>query len=185
MKQGGRFHVHTDFPFGTCDSQQKRPFHGRLGWISCSSLYEFLLSGCFLFLQRSCLRYFEGCHKNCARWKVLQAQQRSVNRKKKNYLEYHNAVCSTVIRQCRSIQPHSFTRWGNGKYIKGNIKRALRFSGCSALFYTDWFVFSCGFRRSVFGRAVQAWTVCRTWISAVGTVSPRARTISACGTLSL
>ncbi len=60
--------------------------------------------------QEKCPRYFEGCHKNCARWKVLQAQQRSVNRKKKNYLEYHNAVCSTVIRQCRSIQPHSFTR---------------------------------------------------------------------------
>ena len=55
--------------------------------------------------QEKCPRYFEGCHKNCARWKV-----RSVNRKKKNYLEYHNAVCSTVIRQCRSIQPHSFTR---------------------------------------------------------------------------
>ena len=60
--------------------------------------------------QEKCPRYFEGCHKSCARWKVLQAQQRSVNRKKNNYLEYHNAVCSTVIRQCRSIQPHSFTR---------------------------------------------------------------------------
>ena len=52
--------------------------------------------------QATCGSYCEGCHKNCAKWKVLQAKNRRERQKKKDYL--------AVLRQYLSMQPHSYYR---------------------------------------------------------------------------
>lgn len=57
----------------------------------------------------TCPRYYEGCHKTCTQWKTFQEQRLLLHIKKKNYLKYHEEVCSTIIRQCYQIQP-SFHR---------------------------------------------------------------------------
>ena len=58
----------------------------------------------------TCHRYREGCHKTCAKWRLLQAKNRLERQRKKDYLQYYNQVNSTVLRQFRSLQPHSYYR---------------------------------------------------------------------------
>ena len=51
-----------------------------------------------------CLSYQEGCHKTCAQWQLFQEEQRAQRQAKKQYLQFHNALCAQVVRQCRAIQ---------------------------------------------------------------------------------
>ena len=44
----------------------------------------------------TCDRYCEGCHKTCAKWRLLQAKNRLERQRKKDYLQYYNQVNSTV-----------------------------------------------------------------------------------------
>ena len=60
--------------------------------------------------QSTCGRYCEGCHKNCAKWKLLQARNKRERQKKKDYLHYYNQVNSTVLRQFLSMPPHAYYR---------------------------------------------------------------------------
>ena len=60
--------------------------------------------------QPPCGRYCGGCHKNCAKWKLLQARNKRERQKKKDYLHYYNQVNSTVLRQFLSMQPHAYYR---------------------------------------------------------------------------
>ena len=46
----------------------------------------------------------EGCHKTCAQWQLFQEEQRAQRQAKKAYLQFHNALCTQVVRQCRAIQ---------------------------------------------------------------------------------
>ena len=55
--------------------------------------------------QNSCPRYTPGCHKTCAAWRQFQRQQQAANRAKRQYLQYHNQVCATVVRQLRALTP--------------------------------------------------------------------------------
>ena len=54
--------------------------------------------------QSSCPRYREGCHKTCPQWRQFQAEQQAQRQAKKEYLQFHNALCAQVVRQCRAIQ---------------------------------------------------------------------------------
>ena len=49
--------------------------------------------------QSTCDHYCEGCHKHCAKWKLLQAKNRVENQKKKDYLQYYNQVSGVMLRQ--------------------------------------------------------------------------------------
>ena len=51
-----------------------------------------------------CPSYQEGCHKTCAQWQLFQEEQRAQRQAKKQYLQFHNALCAQVVRQCRAIQ---------------------------------------------------------------------------------
>ena len=51
-----------------------------------------------------CPSYQEGCHKPCAQWQLFQEEQRVQRQAKKQYLQFHNALCAQVVRQCRAIQ---------------------------------------------------------------------------------
>ena len=57
--------------------------------------------------QSTCGRYCEGCHKNCAKWKLLQAR---------NILPESGIISvpgmgrCTVLRQFLSMQPHAYYR---------------------------------------------------------------------------
>ena len=51
-----------------------------------------------------CQSYQEGCHKTCAQWQLFQEEQRTQRQAKKAYLQFHNALCAQVVRQCRAIQ---------------------------------------------------------------------------------
>ena len=46
----------------------------------------------------------EGCHKTCPQWQLFQEEQRAQRQAKKAYLQFHNALCTQVVRQCRAIQ---------------------------------------------------------------------------------
>lgn len=52
--------------------------------------------------KNGCDHYCEGCHKTCPAWKELQQRFSLERQKKKNYLNYYNDLCSTVVRQCRA-----------------------------------------------------------------------------------
>ena len=52
--------------------------------------------------KTGCDHYCEGCHKTCPAWKELQQRFSLERQKKKNYLNYYNDLCSTVVRQCRA-----------------------------------------------------------------------------------
>ena len=54
--------------------------------------------------QNQCASYCEGCHKTCAWWRAFQEGQRAQRQAKKEYLQFHNALCAQVVRQCRAIQ---------------------------------------------------------------------------------
>ena len=54
--------------------------------------------------QTGCPSYREGCHKTCAQWQLFQEKQRVQRQAKKQYLQFHNALCAQVVRQCRAIQ---------------------------------------------------------------------------------
>lgn len=60
--------------------------------------------------QSHCLAYHEGCHKTCAHWKVLQAQNRIERQRKKAYLDYYGKRCDAVARQCRVTRPYYSSR---------------------------------------------------------------------------
>lgn len=60
--------------------------------------------------QSSCDHYCEGCHKTCAKWRLLQARNRMERQKKKDYLQYYNQLNSVVLRQYLSMQPHAYYR---------------------------------------------------------------------------
>ena len=60
--------------------------------------------------QATCGRSCEGCHKNCAKWKLLQAKNRQERQRKKDYLHYYNQLNSVVLRQFLSMQPHAYYR---------------------------------------------------------------------------
>ena len=51
-----------------------------------------------------CPSYQEGCHKTCAQWQLFQEELRVQRQAKKQYLQFHNALCAQVVRQCRAIQ---------------------------------------------------------------------------------
>ena len=51
-----------------------------------------------------CPSYQEVCHKTCAQWQLFQEEQRAQRQAKKAYLQFHNALCTQVVRQCRAIQ---------------------------------------------------------------------------------
>ena len=54
--------------------------------------------------QSKCPSYREGCHKTCPKWRQSQAEQQAQRQAKKEYLQFHNALCAQVVRQCRAIQ---------------------------------------------------------------------------------
>ena len=54
--------------------------------------------------QSKCTSYREGCHKTCPQWRQFQAEQQAQRQAKKEYLQFHNALCAQVVRQCRAIQ---------------------------------------------------------------------------------
>ncbi len=60
--------------------------------------------------QATCDRYCEGCHKNCAKWKLLQAKNRMDRQKKKVYLDYYNQLNSVMLHQFLKMQPHAYYR---------------------------------------------------------------------------
>ncbi|CCX37557.1 uncharacterized protein BN452_01488 [Clostridium sp. CAG:1013] len=60
--------------------------------------------------QSTCGHYCEGCHKQCAKWKLLQAKNRAENQKKKDYLQYYNQVSGVMLRQFLSMQPRAYHR---------------------------------------------------------------------------
>ena len=49
--------------------------------------------------QSSCDHYCEGCHKTCAKWRLLQARNRMERQKKKDYLQYYGSVGPTITFQ--------------------------------------------------------------------------------------
>lgn len=51
----------------------------------------------------SCPDYVEGCHKTCPKWKIYQANLQEQHRQKKQWLKSQNEVCTTVLRQCLSM----------------------------------------------------------------------------------
>ncbi len=60
--------------------------------------------------QSTCSRYCEGCHKHCAKWKLLQAKNHLDNQRKKDYLQYYNHLNSLILRQYLSMQPRTYYR---------------------------------------------------------------------------
>ena len=53
--------------------------------------------------KSGCAEYCEGCHKTCARWRAIQAENRARRCAVKEYLNRCDRVSSTVIRQCLRI----------------------------------------------------------------------------------
>lgn len=60
--------------------------------------------------QATCSRYCEGCHKNCAKWRLLQAKNHLERQRKKDYLDYYNQINSAVLRQFLHMQPRAYHR---------------------------------------------------------------------------
>ena len=56
----------------------------------------------------TCGCYREGCHKDCAKWRLLQAKNRLEYQRKKDYLQYYARISSTVLRQLREMQPRAY-----------------------------------------------------------------------------
>lgn len=54
--------------------------------------------------KKTCADYYEGCHKNCERWKHFLQQSSAERKEKKAYLNAYNELCSTIVRQCRAIR---------------------------------------------------------------------------------
>ena len=52
--------------------------------------------------KKTCADYYEGCHKNCERWKHFLQQSSAERKEKKAYLNAYNELCSTIVRQCRA-----------------------------------------------------------------------------------
>lgn len=50
--------------------------------------------------QKTCGAYCEGCHKTCARWRVMQERQREDAARKKEYLRRANEFCRFTLHQC-------------------------------------------------------------------------------------
>ena len=50
--------------------------------------------------KKTCADYYEGCHKNCERWKHFLQQSSAERKEKKAYLNAYNELCSTIVRQC-------------------------------------------------------------------------------------
>ena len=48
--------------------------------------------------RKNCAEYYEGCHKNCERWKEFLYQSSIERKEKKAYLDNYNQLCSTVVR---------------------------------------------------------------------------------------
>ena len=44
--------------------------------------------------QSKCPSYREGCHKTCPQWRQFQAEQQAQRQAKKEYLQFHNALCA-------------------------------------------------------------------------------------------
>lgn len=58
--------------------------------------------------RKNCAEYYEGCHKNCERWKEFLYQSSIERKEKKAYLDNYNQLCSTVVRQCLANTPHFY-----------------------------------------------------------------------------
>lgn len=73
-------------------------------------LFLFELKGCFSMIpcRKNCAEYYEGCHKNCERWKEFLYQSSIERKEKKAYLDNYNQLCSTVVRQCLANTPHFY-----------------------------------------------------------------------------
>lgn len=54
--------------------------------------------------QTGCPSYREGCHKTCPQWRLFQEKQRAQRQANKQYLQFYNALCAQVVRQCRAIE---------------------------------------------------------------------------------
>ena len=55
--------------------------------------------------EKSCNRYYAGCHKTCWQWKIQTARQRERTQKIKAFLKEQNEISSAVIRQCIALSP--------------------------------------------------------------------------------
>ena len=73
-------------------------------------LFLFELKGVLFHdsMQENCAEYYEGCHKNCERWKEFLYQSSIERKEKKAYLDNYNQLCSTVVRQCLANTPHFY-----------------------------------------------------------------------------
>ena len=54
--------------------------------------------------QTGCPPYRKGCHTTCPQWRLFQEEQRAQRQAKKQYLQFYNALCAQVVRQCRAIE---------------------------------------------------------------------------------
>ena len=52
--------------------------------------------------QKQCPNFETGCHKQCARWREYQEQQKKVRAAKTAYLRFYLDLCDTVTRQLRA-----------------------------------------------------------------------------------
>ncbi len=60
--------------------------------------------------RKFCADYYEGCHKNCERWKDFLEKSSKEREEKKAYLHTYNELCSTIVRQCRANSLH-YSHW--------------------------------------------------------------------------
>ena len=60
--------------------------------------------------QSRCPRYYEGCHKTCARWSLILKVNQINQKRKKEYLSYHMERCNSVIRQFHQLMTYSHHR---------------------------------------------------------------------------
>ena len=68
---------------------------------------------------KSCVRYYEGCHKTCWQWKIQTTRQSEKCQKAKAFLKEQNETSGIIIRQCIALSPRknilllgqSWSRW--------------------------------------------------------------------------
>ena len=80
--------------------------NGLFFWMYVKTKGEVIMIPC----REGCPQYEEGCHKTCQKWKDMQEKLKIEKKRKKSSLEYHNKICSAVIRQCYESYPHRFFR---------------------------------------------------------------------------
>ena len=85
--------------------------NGLFFWMYVKTKGEVIMIPC----REGCPQYEEGCHKTCQKWKDMQEKLKIEKKRKKSYLEYHNKICSAVIRQCYESYPHRFYWFGVGR----------------------------------------------------------------------